>query len=162
MPADYADRNVSTAPAAAAGGLPLSGRILLLMSTTRWRAPSWLDPAIRARLAELAAAGWTIRLAAPRNYMLWRLGRTLNDTRLPVLVLPLDNGRLDPVSRNLFIAAEIVRAEARVAGRPAGAIGDDHGEAARLCAQTAHRFGVGLADAARILRRAWREVETRR
>lgn len=159
MSAGYAGRNLAITPAQDVDVLPFRLRVLVVVSTAGLRPPGWLDPAIRTRLAALAAAGWTIRLATPRNYMLWWLGRTLNRTRLPLLVLPLDYGRLDALARNVFVASEILRAEARIVGREGPVDPALYPDFEHLVGVRAAAGGVAVRDAAAIYARAWREIE---
>jgi hypothetical protein len=97
--------------------LPLSVRLLLFLTTNRWRAEPILYPDIAGSIERLIRNGWTIRTAFGRNFLLWRHGRVQNDTTLPVLVLPsAGHYALQEAEANAFIATELVRSGLRVDG----------------------------------------------
>ncbi|MBI1291876.1 hypothetical protein GC173_11625 [bacterium] len=100
--------------------MPFSLRVLLNLTTRRWGADGDAHPLLIRRIEALRADGWWVRTALPRNYLLWRHGRTMRDLRYPVLILPQSRGDVSTLSWNVFLAVEIVRAKEQLqrGGRP--------------------------------------------
>ena len=94
--------------------MPFSLRTLLHLTTSRWDVHRDVHPELVRRIEAMRADGWWVRTALPRNYVLWRHGRTMRDPRRPVLVLPQSRGSVSTLSWNVFLAVEIVRAKERL------------------------------------------------
>lgn len=94
--------------------MPFRLRTLLHLTTSRWDVDRDVHPELVRRIEAMRADGWWVRTALPRNYVLWRHGRTMRDPGRPVLVLPQSRGSVSTLSWNVFLAVEIVRAKERV------------------------------------------------
>lgn len=111
---------VSTILSGADTLMPFGLRALLHLTTGRWDTGRDVHPELGRRIEAMRADGWWVRTALPRNYVLWRHGRTMRDPRRPVLVLPQSRRSVSTLSWNVFLAVEIVRAKERLqrAARP--------------------------------------------
>ncbi len=94
--------------------MPFRLRTLLHLTTSRWDADRDVHPELVRRIEAMQTDGWWVRTALPRNYVLWRHGRTMRDPRRPVLVLPQSRGSVSTLSWNVFLAVEVVRAKERL------------------------------------------------
>ena len=96
--------------------LSLPVRIMLHLTTRRW-APSRHDfPLVEAALFEpFERAGWTIRVASPRNFMLWRSSRALRDSAAALVVLPDCACGLGSTAHTLLCMQEFLRRIAKQA-----------------------------------------------
>jgi hypothetical protein len=100
--------------------VPVTTWILLLLTTSRWKRDLRVEDFIDHLLQRLVNEGWTVRTAHRRNYLLWRHGRTLRETQLPILVLPSFPAGLAAHEANLLLASEYLRALNRVSGQGDG------------------------------------------
>lgn len=91
--------------------VPFGVRWLAYLSTSRWRSNYPVHPNVAACAARMETDGWMIRGAWARNYLLWRNGRTIRETQLPLLILPLAYGRLSTLQINVFLTVEMMEAE---------------------------------------------------
>ena len=98
--------------------VPFGAKVLLVLTTSSWDqdATTRLDPENSARVKRMLGTGWWIRRAYQRNYVLWRNGHIMRNTRLPILVLPQPASTVREDEAVAFLSAELVRAELRVAG----------------------------------------------
>jgi hypothetical protein len=71
----------------AEGPLPPVARLLVRLTTAPWRGSPALTAPVAERLDALAASGWRIRRAGPRNYLLWR-GWLRDTPATPLVVVP--------------------------------------------------------------------------
>lgn len=94
--------------------LPPFLRALLHLTTSRLDLDQDVHPALVLRVQSMQEDGWWIRSALPRNYLLWLNGKTMHDPRRPVLVLPQARRSVPPLSWNVFLAVELVRAKERL------------------------------------------------
>lgn len=81
------------------------------LSTSCWRPHFPVHPNVAACAARMETDGWMIRGAWARNYLLWRNGRTMGETQLPLLILPLAYGRLSALQINVFLTVEMMAAK---------------------------------------------------
>lgn len=96
--------------------LSLPARALLLLTTRRWAGGRRYLPPLQAALFEpFERAGWLIRVATPRNFVLWRNAWTLRDTATAVAVLPDRASGLGTEAYTLLCMQELLRRIAKQA-----------------------------------------------
>lgn len=102
-----------------------------------------------------------VRGAWPRNYVLWRNGRTMLEARSPLLVLPLSYGRLSALQVNVFLAVEMVETRIRFEGGQRFRLSaEGEAELDAILDAVAAASGVAVVDPDRLHREAARELET--
>ena len=97
--------------------MSLGMKCLVHLTTSRWRAPASVYSIVATLAQTMVAEGWILRGAWPRNYALWRNGRTTREAGLPFVVLPIAFGRLTAMQINVFLAVELTNARTRLKGQ---------------------------------------------
>lgn len=93
--------------------LPLIQKVLLYLTTSPWRHLESVSPQIEALLAEMKRMGWRIRLATPRNYLLWRHWLHGQRRKFPVLVLAHPLQAFTVPELNVLFATDLFDARKR-------------------------------------------------
>ena len=127
--------------------IPPGVRWLAYLTTSVCHPPGSAIPAVASLAQTLALDGWMLRGAWARNYVLWQHGRTIQEARLPMLVLPLHTGHLSALHVNVFLAVELTAARARLDDRPRhGAALQGRGDLAAIMEAIATGMGITVAD----------------
>jgi hypothetical protein len=91
-------------------------RALLHLTTQRWRSGRrYLPPLQASQFEPFERAGWLIRVATPRNFVLWRNSRLLRNSAMAVAVLPDRAAELGTEAYTLLCMQEFLRRIAKQA-----------------------------------------------
>lgn len=104
--------------------LTLGAKSLLILTTSAWRPDELVSKKVGLQAERLLQTGWWIRLATPRNYLLWRQYLDSGGKNLPVVVLVHPVSTLTVAELNVMYASELFEAENRIATRTETATAD--------------------------------------
>lgn len=140
--------------------IPFGIRCLTFLTTSKWRPSEPVHPSVAACANKMASEGWMIRGAWPRNYLLWRNGRTMQEGLLPLVVLPLAHRRLSALQLNIFLAVELKAATERLhSNSRLGLPAFDKDEFEALVDRITAETGLAVTDPQRLHQEAARALE---
>lgn len=117
------DRSESDATRPPGPGLIV--RLLIIASTVPWRNETRLVEQVRGRLLALKAAGWSVRQASARNFLIWR-SAVCSSAISGVIVLPsrhiaLDRDERSAIAIDMLAAAGAIASTSELEGALGGA-----------------------------------------